>query len=96
MQVTLTWQTIVTLGSVAGAFVLLVTYFAKLVKWVEHQKEQDMEIQFLKMEQGLMLRGILAALKGLQEQGCNGPVTETIHEIEQFLLDQVSKTKISE
>lgn len=94
MQVVVTWQTIVTMGAVVGAFVLLVTYFVKVVKWVGHQKEQDIEIQFLKMEQGLMLRGILAALKGLQEKGCNGPVTEMIHEIEQFLLDQVSKTNI--
>lgn len=94
MQVTLTWQTLVTIASVVGAFVTLVTYFAKVVKFVEHQREQDAEIQFLKNEQGLQLRGILAALKGLKEQGCNGPVTEMITEIEQFLTDAVSRTKI--
>lgn len=94
MQVTLTWQTLVTIASVVGAFVTLVTYFAKVVKFVEHQKEQDAEIQFLKNEQGLQLRGILAALKGLKEQGCNGPVTEAIAEIEQFLTDAVSKANI--
>lgn len=94
MQVTLTWQTLVTIASVVGAFVTLVTYFAKVVKFVEHQREQDAEIQFLKNEQGLQLRGILAALKGLKEQGCNGPVTEAIAEIEQFLTDAVSKANI--
>ena len=94
MQVTLTWQTLVTIASVVGAFVTLVTYFAKVVKFVEHQREQDAEIQFLKNEQGLQLRGILAALKGLKEQGCNGPVTEMITEIEQFLTDAVSRTKV--
>lgn len=94
MQVTLTWQTLVTVASVVGAFVTLVTYFAKVVKFVEHQKEQDAEIQFLKNEQGLQLRGILAALKGLKEKGCNGPVTEMIAEIEQFLTDAVSRAKI--
>ena len=94
MQVTLTWQTLVTIASVVGAFVTLVTYFAKVVKFVEHQREQDAEIQFLKNEQGLQLRGILAALKGLKEQGCNGPVTEAITEIEQFLTDAVSRANI--
>ena len=94
MQVTLTWQTLVTIASVVGAFVTLVTYFAKVVKFVEHQREQDAEIQFLKNEQGLQLRGILAALKGLKEQGCNGPVTEAITEIEQFLTDAVSRTNV--
>ena len=94
MQVTLTWQTIITLASVIGAFVTVVTYFAKVVRWVDHQKEQDREIQFLKNEQGLQLRGILAALKGLKEQGCNGPVTDAIAEIEQFLTDTVSRTNV--
>lgn len=94
MQVTLTWQTLVTIASVVGAFVTLVTYFAKVVKFVEHQREQDAEIQFLKNEQGLQLRGILAALKGLKEQGCNGPVTEAITEIEQFLTDAVSRANV--
>ena len=94
MQVTLSWQVITTLASIVCAIVVMVTYFAKVVRWVDHQKEQDKEITFLKMEQGLMLRGILAALKGLKEKGCNGPVTDMIAEIEQFLTDTVSRTSI--
>ena len=29
--------------------------------------------------------GILACLKGLKEQGCNGPVTEALHTLEKHL-----------
>ena len=36
-------------------------------------------------EQGLLTCGVLACLKGLREQGCNGPVTEAIGKIEKHL-----------
>ena len=36
-------------------------------------------------EQTLLTYGVLACLKGLSEQGCNGPVTEAIHKIEKYL-----------
>lgn len=36
-------------------------------------------------EQTLLTYGVLACLKGLKEQGCNGPVSEAINKIEKFL-----------
>ena len=36
-------------------------------------------------EQTLLTYGILACLKGLKEQGCNGPVSEAINKIEKYL-----------
>lgn len=36
-------------------------------------------------EQTLLTYGVLACLKGLKEQGCNGPVTEAINKIEKYL-----------
>lgn len=36
-------------------------------------------------EQTLLTYGVLACLKGLREQGCNGPVTEAINKIEKYL-----------
>lgn len=44
---------------------------------------QDMDA--MKKEQTLLVYGILACLKGLKEQGCNGPVTEAINKIEKHL-----------
>ena len=33
----------------------------------------------------LLTYGVLACLKGLKEQGCNGPVTEAVNKIEKHL-----------
>lgn len=96
MQITLTWQTMITASAVIAAFVAIVANFAKLVRWVDKQKKQDSDIKALrethnhdmeavKEEQTLLVYGMLACLKGLKEQGCNGPVTEAISKIEKHL-----------
>lgn len=96
MQITLTWQTIITAAAVISAVVAIVACFAKIVRWVDKQKNQDDDIKALrethiadmehmKQEQTLIVYGLLACLKGLKEQGCNGPVTEAIDKIEKHL-----------
>lgn len=96
MQITLTWQSIITAASVIGAVVAIVAYFSKAVRWVDKQNEQTRQIEQLKAhheedmkvvkeEQTLLVYGILACLKGLKEQGCNGPVTEAINKYEKYL-----------
>ena len=102
MQITITWQGIITAASVVGAVIVLVAYFAKVVRWVDKQNEQDIELQelknhheadvaSLKEEQTLLVYGILACLKGLKEQGCNGPVTEAISKYEKYLNQKAHK-----
>ena len=54
-------------------------------RWYLRQNRQDDEIKSLKEEQTLLTYGVLACLKGLSEQGCNGPVSEAIGKIEQHL-----------
>lgn len=96
MQITLTWQTLITASAVVAAFLSLVAVFAKIVRWMDRQKQQDADIKALrathntdmdsmKQEQTLIIYGLLACLKGLKEQGCNGPVTEAINKIEKHL-----------
>lgn len=96
MQITLTWQGIITAASVLGAILAIVAFFVKIVRWVDKQSQQDEEIQRLKQhheddikslkeEQTLLVYGVLACLKGLQERGCNGPVTEAINRYEKYL-----------
>ena len=65
-------------GAVSGAF------FA-VFKFLEREKHQQAEIAAIKREQSVMCYGILACLKGLKEQGCNGPVTEALHTLEKHL-----------
>ena len=102
MQIVLTWQSIITASAVVGAFVALVTYFSKVVRWLDKQKKQDEDIKELrkhheedmasiKEEQTLLVYGVLACLKGLSEQGCNGPVTEAIGKFEKHLNEKAHK-----
>lgn len=44
------------------------------------------EMQDDKEERIIMLQGLLACLKGLQEQGCDGAVTKSITQIEEYLM----------
>lgn len=44
------------------------------------------EMQDDKEERIIILQGLLACLKGLQEQGCDGAVTESITNIEKYLM----------
>ena len=85
MQITLTWQTMIGAAAIVGAFVALVTYIKRIFGWFDRQEKQDREIKEMKEEQALLTKGILACLKGLSEQGCDGPVTAAITEFEEHL-----------
>ena len=93
---TFDWQTLITISAVLAAIVAIVGRFAKGVRWFDNQSKQDGKIDNLQKkhdedissiqeEQTLLVYGILACLKGLKEQGCNGPVTEAIGKIEKHL-----------
>lgn len=92
----LTPQTIITAASVVGAAGVLLGIIVKAVRWMEQQKKQDGDIKALRethnhdmeamnQELTLIVYGLQACLKGLKEQGCNGPVTEAILRIEKHL-----------
>lgn len=85
MYIELTAQTIITAGAVVGAVSVLVALVVKMVRWVDRQKAQDSELEDVEEELTLLTYGVLACLKGLKEQGCNGPVTETINKIEKHM-----------
>lgn len=102
MQITLTWQTIITAGAVLSAIIAIVSFFSKVVRWVDKQGAQDKEIKeirkhheedmaSIKAEQTLLVHGVLACLKGLREQGCNGPVNEAITQFEKYLNEKAHK-----
>ena len=54
-------------------------------KWFLKQEKQDKDIKSIKEEQTVLVYGVLACLKGLKEQGCNGPVTDAINQIEKHI-----------
>ena len=47
----------------------------------EEMRRNNSELQ-------LLTYGVLACLKGLQEKGCNGPVTEAVNKIEKYLNEK--------
>ena len=82
---TLTLQSLLTAAAALGAAGALLAAYNKTYDWVRRQERQDAAIAELREEQRLLTCGVLACLKGLREQGCNGPVTEAIRLIEDYV-----------
>ena len=80
--------------TVAGVITALGVIFGVLFavyKWYLKQEKQDKDIKAIKEEQFLLTQGVLACLKGLQEQGCDGPVTNAIKQLETHINKQAHK-----
>lgn len=89
-------QVIITAGAVIAAVVAIFKYYNKAYDLIKKQGEQDeqiaeikkeskAEMASIKEEQQLLTYGVLACLKGLAEQGCDGSVTVAIEMIEKHL-----------
>lgn len=81
----ITPSTIIQCAAVLTAAGTIIGIVFAIFRWLQKQKQQDIDIESLKEEQCLLTYGILACLKGLKEQGCNGPVTEAINKIEKHV-----------
>lgn len=92
-MITLTWQTVITAAAFVGAVAALLKSYNKGYDFVKRQTEQDQVISDIQEEQAILTYGILACLKGLKEQGANGPVTEAINKIEKHLNERAHEPK---
>jgi Na+/H+ antiporter NhaD/arsenite permease-like protein len=81
----ITGDTIIKLASFMAAVAALGGGAAWLIRFVDRQKAQDKELQETRAENTLIIYGVLACLKGLKEQGCDGPVTEALNKLEKHL-----------
>jgi hypothetical protein len=80
--------------AVAGVITALGVIFGVIFavyRWYLKQEKQDKDIKAIKEEQTLLTYGVLACLKGLKEQGCDGPVTTAIIQIEKHINKQAHK-----
>ena len=88
--------TMITSAVIGGA----ITYVAGVVKLRKRigdlekwrcfiQQDNDNGIE----ERRLLLSSVLACLKGLHEQGCNGPVTDGIKILEAYINNQAHQPK---
>ena len=85
-MIEVSWQTFISLAALITAITTVLTRYNRLYDFVKRQEEQDKLIKSIQEEQTLLTYGVLACLKGLQEQGCDGPVTEAIQKIESHLI----------
>lgn len=84
-------EIIIIIASVITALGTIIACFTTIHKWVLRQNKQDEDIKSIKEEQKVLTTGVLACLKGLKEQGCDGPVTEAISQIENHLNKEAHK-----
>lgn len=87
-------------STIAGFFVAIYKFIKKVVLDKINKNTADIielqnkvkvienEIKEGKEERLILLKGQLACLKGLKEQGCNGPVTQGIKDIEEYLINK--------
>lgn len=84
-------ELILTIASIITALGIITGAVFSGYRWYLKQNKQDEDIKEIKQEQVILIHGILACLKGLKEQGCDGPVTSAIFEIEAHLYRQAHK-----
>lgn len=78
-------NTIITISAVLAALGGIGGVVVWCIKFVDRQKKQDKELAAIRKEQTLICYGILACLRGLEEQGCDGPVHEALNKLEKHL-----------
>lgn len=78
-------ETIVNIAAIVAAIGVIIGVFVAIYQFIERDKKQSVKIKAIQTEQTLICYGVLACLKGLKEQGCNGPVTEALNKMEKHL-----------
>lgn len=84
-------QLVLLIASVITAFGVIFGAVFAFHNWLLKREKNDTDIKAIKEEQSILTKGVLACLKGLKEQGCNGPVTEAIQDIEEYVNKQAHK-----
>lgn len=85
MELTISTDTILQAAALLTALGGIGGVVVWCIKFVDRQKRQDHELAAIRKEQTLICYGVLACLKGLKEQGCNGPVTAALDKLEKHL-----------
>ena len=85
MEVIINANTLTTLAEVLTALGVIGGVVLWCIKFIQRSKRQHEELKAIRKEQTLICYGLLACLKGLKEQGSNGPVTEAMDRLEEHL-----------
>ena len=85
MEVTISGELIVEFAALLTALGVIGGAALWGVKFVARQKKQDQELAAIRKEQQLICYGVMACLRGLKEQGGDGPVTAALDKLEKHL-----------
>ena len=78
-------ENLIHISSVITALGIIIGVLFAAFKWYSKQKNIEVKVDQQQEEMCMLTYGVLACLKGLQEQGCNGPVSEAINKIEKYI-----------
>lgn len=79
------WETAQAAGAALSGLLLLLTTYNRVYRWNPAAAGAGRGAAAIRKENTLLTYGVLACLKGLEEQGCDGPVHEAIDRIEKDL-----------
>lgn len=74
-----------------GAFATIGGVIVGIVKFFQKLSRMDLKLDTIMTEQRHIAKGTLAALEGLKEKGCDGPVTEALKELKDHIFEQAHK-----
>lgn len=76
---------VISAAALVTAVTTLLGAYNRLYRRYLKLQNYEQTIREIKEEQSVLTIGVLACLKGLKEQGCNGPVTEAVRRIEEHM-----------
>ena len=91
MAMYITWQTLITAGSVLAAVGAMLGMLFKVHKWYLQQEEQSKEIAKMKEENTLICFALAACLDGLLQLGANHSVPLAKEKLDKYLNQQAHK-----
>ena len=85
MEVTITADMLIKLATLLTALGVIGGVVLRCFRFIQRDNRQDKELAAIRKEQTVICYGILACLRGLEEQGCDGPVHEALDKLEKHL-----------
>jgi len=82
---------LVAMVAAIAAILTLMGYIHRLMKWFEHDREQDAAMKAVKDEQRILCVALAACLDGLEQLGANHSVTRAKKELINHLQTQAHK-----
>ncbi len=85
MELTITADMLIKLAALITALGVIGGVVLWFFRFVQRNDRQDKKLAAIQKEQTLICYGVMACLRGLAEQGCDGPVHEALNKLEKHL-----------